>query len=308
MNSESIAVILPCYNEALTIGKVIDDFHRELPQATVYVYDNNSSDDTSRIATEHGATVRFDPRQGKGNVCRQMFRDIDADAYVMVDGDDTYPAEALMRVLQPVLDGRADMVIGDRLSNGSYERENRRNFHSLGNNLVRSAVNRFFGTSLSDIMTGYRAFSRRFVKNFPALSGGFQLETEMTIFALSHHMRIVEVPIDFTERPEGSFSKLSTFRDGAKVLLCIFNMYRHYRPLAFFSWAALLLALFAIAVGVPVVIEYVRFHFVYKVPSAVLASGLFGISVMVFLCGVILDTISHNERAAFERQLKNRNT
>ena len=308
MNSESIAVIIPCYNEALTIGKVIDDFHRELPQATVYVYDNNSSDDTSRIATEHGATVRFDPRQGKGNVCRQMFRDIDADAYVMVDGDDTYPAEALMRVLQPVLDGRADMVIGDRLSNGSYERENRRNFHSLGNNLVRSAVNRFFGTSLSDIMTGYRAFSRRFVKNFPALSGGFQLETEMTIFALSHHMRIVEVPIDFTERPEGSFSKLSTFRDGAKVLLCIFNMYRHYRPLAFFSWAALLLALFAIAVGVPVVIEYVRFHFVYKVPSAVLASGLFGISVMVFLCGVILDTISHNERAAFERQLKNRNT
>ena len=226
----------------------------------------------------------------------------------MVDGDDTYPAEALMRVLQPVLDGRADMVIGDRLSNGSYERENRRNFHSLGNNLVRSAVNRFFGTSLSDIMTGYRAFSRRFVKNFPALSGGFQLETEMTIFALSHHMRIVEVPIDFTERPEGSFSKLSTFRDGAKVLLCIFNMYRHYRPLAFFSWAALLLALFAIAVGVPVVIEYVRFHFVYKVPSAVLASGLFGISVMVFLCGVILDTISHNERATFERQLKNRNT
>ena len=186
--------------------------------------------------------------------------------------------------------------------------EHRRNFHSLGNNLVRSAVNRFFGTSLSDIMTGYRAFSRRFVKNFPALSGGFQLETEMTIFALSHHMRIVEVPIDFTERPEGSFSKLSTFRDGAKVLLCIFNMYRHYRPLAFFSWAALLLALFAIAVGVPVVIEYVRFHFVYKVPSAVLASGLFGISVMVFLCGVILDTISHNERATFERQLKNRNT
>ena len=294
---KKICLLIPCYNEEATVAKVVSDFRRCLPEMEIYVYDNNSTDGTAREALGAGARVVAEPAQGKGNVVRSMFRDIDADAYVMVDGDDTYPAEALMRVLQPVLDGRADMVIGDRLSNGSYERENRRNFHSLGNNLVRSAVNRFFGTSLSDIMTGYRAFS-----------GGFQLETEMTIFALSHHMRIVEVPIDFTERPEGSFSKLSTFRDGAKVLLCIFNMYRHYRPLAFFSWAALLLALFAIAVGVPVVIEYVRFHFVYKVPSAVLASGLFGISVMVFLCGVILDTISHNERAAFERQLKNRNT
>ena len=307
---KKICLLIPCYNEEATVAKVVSDFRRCLPEMEIYVYDNNSTDGTAREALGAGARVVAEPAQGKGNVVRSMFRDIDADAYVMVDGDDTYPAEALMRVLQPVLDGRADMVIGDRLSNGSYERENRRNFHSLGNNLVRSAVNRFFGTSLSDIMTGYRAFSYQFVKSFPVLSKGLEIETEMTIHALDKNlsMRIVEVPIDFTERPEGSFSKLSTFRDGAKVLLCIFNMYRHYRPLAFFSWAALLLALFAIAVGVPVVIEYVRFHFVYKVPSAVLASGLFGISVMVFLCGVILDTISHNERAAFERQLKNRNT
>ena len=198
---KKICLLIPCYNEEATVAKVVSDFRRCLPEMEIYVYDNNSTDGTAREALGAGARVVAEPAQGKGNVVRSMFRDIDADAYVMVDGDDTYPAEALMRVLQPVLDGRADMVIGDRLSNGSYERENRRNFHSLGNNLVRSAVNRFFGTSLSDIMTGYRAFSRRFVKNFPALSGGFQLETEMTIFALSHHMRIVEVPIDFTERP-----------------------------------------------------------------------------------------------------------
>ena len=303
----TIAVLIPCYNEAKTIAKVVRDYRAALPEADIYVYDNNSTDHTDDIAREAGAIVRYEYRQGKGNVIRSMFREIDADCYLMIDGDDTYPAENAREMVNLVLERKVDMVVGDRLS-ATYYTENKRPFHNMGNWLVKGLVNTIFKGSVSDIMTGYRAFSRRFVKNFPALSGGFQLETEMTIFALSHHMRIVEVPIDFTERPEGSFSKLSTFRDGAKVLLCIFNMYRHYRPLAFFSWAALLLALFAIAVGVPVVIEYVRFHFVYKVPSAVLASGLFGISVMVFLCGVILDTISHNERAAFERQLKNRNT
>lgn len=303
----TIAVLIPCYNEAKTIAKVVRDYRAALPEADIYVYDNNSTDHTDDIAREAGAIVRYEYRQGKGNVIRSMFREIDADCYLMIDGDDTYPAENAREMVNLVLERKVDMVVGDRLS-ATYYTENKRPFHNMGNRLVKGLVNTIFKGSVSDIMTGYRAFSRRFVKNFPALSGGFQLETEMTIFALSHHMRIVEVPIDFTERPEGSFSKLSTFRDGAKVLLCIFNMYRHYRPLAFFSWAALLLALFAIAVGVPVVIEYVRFHFVYKVPSAVLASGLFGISVMVFLCGVILDTISHNERAAFERQLKNRNT
>ena len=303
----TIAVLIPCYNEAKTIAKVVRDYRAALPEADIYVYDNNSTDHTDDVAREAWAIVRYEYRQGKGNVIRSMFREIDADCYLMIDGDDTYPAENAREMVNLVLERKVDMVVGDRLS-ATYYTENKRPFHNLGNWLVKGLVNTIFKGSVSDIMTGYRAFSRRFVKNFQALSGGFQLETEMTIFALSHHMRIVEVPIDFTERPEGSFSKLSTFRDGAKVLLCIFNMYRHYRPLAFFSWAALLLALFAIAVGVPVVIEYVRFHFVYKVPSAVLASGLFGISVMVFLCWVILDTISHNERAAFERQLKNRNT
>ena len=239
-----------------------------------------------------------------------MFRDIDADAYVMVDGDDTYPAEALMRVLQP--GARRPGGHGDRRpAVGTVRTSGRTAGISIrwGNNLVRSAVNRFFGTSLSDIMTGYRAFSRRFVKNFPALSGGFQLETEMTIFALSHHMRIVEVPLRFYRAPRRELSRSSARSATERKCCCAFSTCTVIiGPLAFFSWAALLLALFAIAVGVPVVIEYVRFHFVYKVPSAVLASGLFGISVMVFLCGVILDTISHNERAAFERQLKNRNT
>lgn len=301
---KKICLLVPCYNEGLTIGRVVSDFRKACPQMEIYVYDNNSTDDTSEQALRAGATVVREPRQGKGNVVRSMFRDVDADLYVIVDGDDTYPAAQLHEMLRPALEEGADMVIGDRLSNGSYYEENRRNFHSLGNNLVRRAVNRFFHTNLADIMTGYRVLSRRFVKNFPVLSEGFQLETEMTIFALRNHFRIAEVPITFTERPEGSFSKLSTVKDGVKVLLCILNMYRHNRPLAFFSWIALVLALTAVAIGIPVVWEYFRFHYVYKVPSAVLASGIFGIAVMVFLCGLILDTISHNARSQFERQLK----
>ena len=197
MNSESIAVIIPCYNEALTIGKVIDDFHRELPQATVYVYDNNSSDDTSRIATEHGATVRFEPRQGKGNVCRQMFRDIDADCYLMVDGDDTYPAEAAKALCEPILNGTADMTVGDRLSNGTYAEENKRAFHGFGNNLVRAMIKWIYGYSFDDVMTGYRAMSRPFVKTFPVLSEGFQIETELSIHAVDHRWRIKDVPIEY---------------------------------------------------------------------------------------------------------------
>ena len=199
MNSESIAVIIPCYNEALTIGKVIDDFHRELPQATVYVYDNNSSDDTSRIATEHGATVRFEPRQGKGNVCRQMFRDIDADCYLMVDGDDTYPAEAAKALCEPILNGTADMTVGDRLSNGTYAEENKRAFHGFGNNLVRAMIKWIYGYSFDDVMTGYRAMSRPFVKTFPVLSEGFQIETELSIHAVDHRWRIKDVPIEYRQ-------------------------------------------------------------------------------------------------------------
>ena len=242
MNSESIAVIIPCYNEALTIGKVIDDFHRELPQATVYVYDNNSSDDTSRIATEHGATVRFEPRQGKGNVCRQMFRDIDADCYLMVDGDDTYPAEAAKALCEPILNGTADMTVGDRLSNGTYAEENKRAFHGFGNNLVRAMIKWIYGYSFDDVMTGYRAMSRPFVKTFPVLSEGFQIETELSIHAVDHRWRIEDVPIEYRDRPEGSESKLNTVSDGIKVVAMIGTLFKDYRPLKFFSLVALLFA------------------------------------------------------------------
>lgn len=301
---KKICLLVPCYNEALTIGKVVDDFKRELPDVEIYVYDNNSTDGTAGRAREAGAVVRNELRQGKGAVVRSMFRDIEADIYIMVDGDDTYPAVYVKELLAPVLSGEADMVIGDRLSNGSYKKENKRHFHGFGNNLVRNTVNRFFKVELKDIMTGYRVFSRRFVKSFPALSDGFQLETEMTIFALNYKFRIIEVPINFTERPEGSFSKLNTVSDGIKVVLTIFNMYRHHKPLRFFSIISLVFVAAALVAGIPVIIEYIRFDYIYKLPSAVLASGLVIIAVLLYVCGLILDTMSHNERGRFEQILK----
>lgn len=298
------AVLIPCYNEGLTIRKVVEDFRRELPEAEIYVYDNNSSDNTAAEAAAAGAIVRREWVQGKGSVVRSMFRDIDADLYVMVDGDDTYPARFVREVIRPVEAGEADMSIGDRLSNGSYFKENSRKFHGFGNNLVRSAINRIFDAQLRDIMTGYRCFSRRFVKSFPVLNNGFQLETEMTLFALNYKMRIVEVPIDFVERPEGSESKLNTFSDGTRVLMCIFNMFRHYRPLAFFSWTALLFALLSLAIGIPTVVEFVQTHYITKVPSAILASGLFVMALMFFVCGLILDSVEQNERQHVEQLIK----
>ncbi len=298
------AVLIPCYNEGLTIRKVVEDFRRELPEADIYVYDNNSSDNTAAEATAAGAIVRREWIQGKGSVVRSMFRDIDADLYVMVDGDDTYPASFVHEVMRPVENGEADMSIGDRLSNGSYFKENSRKFHGFGNNLVRSTINRVFDAQLRDIMTGYRCFSRRFVKSFPVLNNGFQLETEMTLFALNFKMRIVEVPIDFVERPEGSESKLNTFRDGTRVLLCIFNMYRHYRPLSFFGWIALLLVVFSLLVGIPTVVEFVQTHYITKVPSAILASGVFVMAMLSFVCGLILDSVEQNERQHVEQLIK----
>lgn len=298
MNSESIAVIIPCYNEALTIGKVIDDFHRELPQATVYVYDNNSSDDTSRIATEHGATVRFEPRQGKGNVCRQMFRDIDADCYLMVDGDDTYPAEASKALCEPILNGTADMTVGDRLSNGTYAEENKRAFHGFGNNLVRSMIKWIYGYSFDDVMTGYRAMSRPFVKTFPVLSEGFQIETELSIHAVDHRWRIKDVPIEYRDRPEGSESKLNTVSDGIKVVAMIGTLFKDYRPLKFFSLVALLFAVIGLALGMPIVVEYFQTGLVPRFPTAMLAA------LFMFLCGLslatgfILDSVAKVEKKA----------
>ena len=299
-----IALLIPCYNEGLTIRRVVTDFRRELPDADIYVYDNNSTDNTSAEALAAGAIVRRETRQGKGNVVRSMFRDIEADAYIMVDGDDTYPATAVRDLLRPVLDGEADMVIGDRLSNGTYFRENRRSFHGFGNNLVKFFINRFFHTRLRDIMTGYRVFSRRFVKTFPVNSEGFQLETEMTIFALSKYFRIVEIPINFTERPEGSFSKLNTFTDGFRVIMCIFNMYRYHKPLRFFTIIARLFILLSLVFGIPVILEYIRYHYIYKVPSAILAGSLFVIATLSYVCGLILDALSYKDSATFEHLLK----
>ena len=218
---EKIAVLIPCYNEELTIEKVVKDFKKELPQADIYVYDNNSKDKTYEIAKAAGAIVRRENRQGKGNVVRSMFRDIEADIYIMVDGDDTYPAEFVHELIKPVREGKADMAIGDRLSNGTYHKEIKRNFHELGNNLVRSAINILFKNNLKDIMTGYRVFNRMFVKNMPVLSPKFELETEMTLFALDKKYRIIEIPIVFRERPDGSESKINTFSDGFKVIKCL---------------------------------------------------------------------------------------
>ena len=299
-----IAVLIPCYNEGLTIRKVVEDFRRELPDAIVYVYDNNSSDDTRSEAEAAGAVVRHEWVQGKGSVVRSMFRDIDADLYVMVDGDDTYPAVSVHDIIAPVAAGEADMAIGDRLSNGSYFKENRRKFHGFGNNLVCSAINRIFKAGLKDIMTGYRCFSRRFVKAFPVLNNGFQLETEMTLFALNYNLRIVEIPVDFAERPAGSESKLNTVSDGTRVIMCILNMYRHYKPLSFFSLIALLFVIVSLVIGVPTVVEFVQTHYVSKVPSAILASGIFVMALLFFVCGLILDSVEQNERQRMEQSLK----
>ena len=300
MYSKSIAVIIPCYNEALTIGKVIDDFHRELPQATVYVYDNTSSDDTSRIATEHGATVRFEPRQGKGNVCRQMFRDIDADCYLMVDGDDTYPAEAAKALCEPILNGTADMTVGDRLSNGTYAEENKRAFHGFGNNLVRAMIKWIYGYSFDDVMTGYRAMSRPFVKTFPVLSEGFQIETELSIHAVDHRWRIKDVPIEYRDRPEGSESKLNTVSDGIKVVAMIGTLFKDYRPLKFFSLVALLFAVFGLALGMPIVVEYFQTGLVPRFPTAMLAASFMFLCGQSLATGFILDSVAKVEKKQWE--------
>lgn len=298
--AEKVAVLIPCYNEAVTIGKVVDDFKRVLPEADVYVYDNNSKDETAAIAREHGAIVRFEGRQGKGNVVRQMFRDVDADYYLMVDGDDTYPAEAAPALLAPLMADEADMTVGDRLSNGSYGEENDRAFHGFGNDLVRFLIKAIYGYAFDDVMTGYRAFNRVFVKTMPVLSEGFQIETEISIHAVDKRWRIKDVPIEYRDRPEGSYSKLSTFGDGAKVLKAIASLFKDYRPLAFFGWAALLLVLLGIVVGVPVVADFFATGLVPKVPSAILAIALVICGALSFTAGIILDTVAKSHRKQWE--------
>ncbi len=298
--TEKVAVLIPCYNEAVTIGKVVDDFRRVMPDADIYVYDNNSKDETSKIAAEHGAIVRFEGRQGKGNVVRSMFRDIDADYYIMVDGDDTYPAEAAPALIEPLRAGRADMTVGDRLSNGSYGEENDRAFHGFGNDLVRWLIKRIYGFAFEDVMTGYRAFNRAFVKTMPVLSEGFQIETEISIHAVDKRWRIEDVPIDYRDRPEGSYSKLSTFGDGAKVLKAITSLFKDYRPLAFFGWLALVLLVLAVIAGVPVLAEYAATGLVPRIPTMLGSMALAGCAALSFVTGLILDTVAKSHRRQWE--------
>lgn len=288
---DQIAVLIPCYNEEQTIEKVIKDFKRELPKADIYVYDNNSKDKTAEIAIKNGAILRHEYKQGKGNVVRSMFYDIDADIYIMVDGDDTYPAEFVHELIKPVEEGKADMCIGDRLSNGTYQKENKRPFHEFGNNLVKKAINVLFKTKLKDIMTGYRAFNKKFVKNMPVMTPKFEIETEMSLYALDKGFVIKEIPIDYRDRPEGSTSKLNTVSDGLKVVKTIVKMYKNYKPLRFFTYIAIIIFLLGIFVGAPVIAEFFKTRYITKVPSAILATGLVILSVIIGQCGVILDTV-----------------
>lgn len=298
--ADKVAVLIPCYNEAVTIGKVVDDFKRVLPDADIYVYDNNSKDDTAAIAEDHGAIVRTEPRQGKGNVVRQMFREIDADYYIMVDGDDTYPAEAAPRLLEPLMNDTADMTVGDRLSNGTYGEENDRAFHGFGNNLVRWLIKVIYGYAFDDVMTGYRAFTRIFVKTMPVLSEGFQIETELSIHAVDKRFRITDVPIDYRDRPEGSYSKLSTFGDGAKVLRAIASLFKEHKPMAFFGWLALILIVLGLIAGIPVIAEYFQTGLVPRFPTAILAIALVICGALSFTAGIILDTVAKTGRKQWE--------
>ena len=295
-----VAVLIPCYNEAVTIGQVVDDFKEALPEASIYVYDNNSTDETAKIAREHGAIVRREPRQGKGFVVRQMFREIDADYYLMVDGDNTYPAEAAPDLIRPLAEDDADMTVGDRLSNGTYGKENKRAFHGFGNNLVRWMIKSIYKYDFEDVMTGYRAFTKVFVKTMPVLSSGFQIETEISIHAVDKHWRIVDVPIDYRDRPEGSVSKLDTFGDGARVMMAIVSLFKDYKPMAFFGWVALIFLVLGLIAGIPVIFEFTLTHLVERFPTALLAVALVLIGALSFTVGVILDTVAKNNRKQWE--------
>lgn len=296
-NQPSVAVLLPCFNEEVTIGKVVRDFKAALPDATVYVYDNNSTDRTAEIAAAEGAIVRREPRQGKGNVIRAMFEDIDADVYVMADGDDTYPADAAPAMVSKVLDGY-DMVIGDRLSS-TYFQENKRPFHNFGNRLVRGSINGLFNAHVTDIMTGYRAFSFTFVKTYPVLSRGFEVETEMTIHSLNNNLRLYEMPIQYRDRPAGSVSKLDTVGDGIKVMSTIFRMIREYKPLPFFGTTGLLIGAIGILLCGGVTYEFTKTGLVARFPTLIGAIMLVIVGLLLFATGIILDVIAKNDRKTF---------
>ncbi len=299
---DKIAVLIPCYNESLTIEKVIKDFRAALPESTIYVYDNNSTDNTAQIAEEAGAVVRKEYQQGKGNVIRRMFREIDAECYIMVDGDNTYPAECAPEMVQKVLDKNVDMVVGDRLSSTYFE-ENKRPFHNFGNSLVRRSINVLFHSDIKDIMTGYRAFSYQFVKSFPVLSGGFEIETEMSIHAIDKNLLIENVIIEYRDRPEGSESKLNTYSDGFKVLMTICRLFRNYRPMAFFGLIALVLALLSIGFFIPIMAEFISTGLVPHFPTLIVCGFVFIAAIQSFFSGLILENIKQKNRQDFEMQL-----
>ena len=299
---DRIAVLIPCYNEAKTIEKVVKDFRRELPEAVIYVYDNNSSDGTDEIASKAGAVVRYEFQQGKGNVIRRMFGEIEAECYVMVDGDDTYPAENVREMVDRVLNKHVDMVVGDRLSSTYFE-ENKRPFHNFGNDFVRKTINFLFKNNIKDIMTGYRAFSYRFVKTFPVLSKGFEIETEMSIHAIDKNLYVDNVIIDYRDRPDGSVSKLNTYSDGFKVIKTIIRLFRNYRPLAFFGGIAAVLMLLAAGFFAPVLVTYIKSGLVPQFPTLIICGFAAIASFQSFFAGLILSTIYEKNRQDFEMNL-----
>ena len=299
---DKIAVLIPCYNEASTVAKVVADFRKTLPEAIIYVYDNNSTDRTTELAAAAGAVVRHEYQQGKGNVIRRMFREVDAECYIMADGDDTYPAEAAPEMADLVLNRQADMVVGDRLSS-TYFDENKRPFHNLGNSLVRAGINLLFKSSIRDIMTGYRAFSYQFVKTFPVLSKGFEIETEMSIHAVDKNLHIENVVVQYRDRPEGSESKLNTYSDGFKVIRTIIKLFRNYRPLAFFGIIALLLAILAVLFFIPVFSEYMNTGLVPNFPTLIVCGFTMIAAIQALFSGLVLETLRQKSRQDFELEL-----
>ena len=299
---DKIAVLIPCYNEAATVKKVITDFKKVLPEAVIYVYDNNSTDNTAKLAKDAGAVVRYERQQGKGNVIRRMFSEIDAECYLLIDGDDTYPADNACEMVRLVLEDETDMVVGDRLSSTYFE-ENKRPFHSFGNSVVRWSINKLFKSDIKDIMTGYRAFSYRFVKTFPVLSKGFEIETEMSIHAVDKNMLVDNVIINYRDRPDGSESKLNTYSDGIKVLLTIFRLFRTYRPGIFFGIIAAFLAVISVSFFIPVLVTFAKTGLVPKIPTVIVCCFVMIASIQSFFSGQILQTIYQKNRQDFEIEL-----
>ena len=297
--NHKIAVLIPCYNESKTIAKVVGDFKKQLPEANIYVYDNNSTDNTADIARQAGAIVRYEQRQGKGNVIRRMLADIEADCYLLVDGDDTYPSDNAKEMCDIVLNEHYDMVIGDRLSS-TYFQENKRPFHDYGNRFVRYAINQIFHSDIKDIMTGYRALSRHLVMSVPLLSEGFEIETELTINVLDIQLRIKQIPVEYRDRPIGSTSKLSTFKDGIKIIATIFRLFRDYKPLVFFSWISSILILASLLILLPVFIEYLQTGLVPRFPTLIVCGFIILFAILLWMCGLILQVLLIRHRQLYQ--------